>query len=52
MIDVCIGKLRLEASEGRAEIIEQTSDQRIAWRTQAGAIINGGVVSFIWHGMG
>lgn len=32
--------------EGEAEIIEQTPDQRIAWRNQAGAIVNGGVVSF------
>ena len=31
--------------EGDAEIIEQTRDQRIAWRSQAGAIY-GGVVSF------
>jgi uncharacterized membrane protein len=32
--------------EGDVEIIEQTPDQRIAWRNQAGAIITGGVVSF------
>jgi len=32
--------------EGDVEIIEQTPDQRIAWRNQVGAIINGGVVSF------
>ena len=32
--------------EGAAEIIEQTLDQRITWRSQAGSIINGGVVSF------
>lgn len=32
--------------EGVAEIIEQTSDQRIAWRSRAGAILNEGVVSF------
>jgi uncharacterized membrane protein len=37
---------KAEIGEGEAEIIEQTPDQRIAWRTQAGAIINGGVVSF------
>jgi len=35
-----------KGKEGEVEIIEQARDQRIAWSSQAGAVINGGVVSF------
>ena len=35
-----------KGKEGEMEITEQTPDQRIAWRSHAGAIINEGVVSF------